>query len=189
MTRDEIYEHLAKVYLGKRDNVQQNNKKRLNAWFVINAVITVIILASTFYGFTAFLTRRGELKNSIIYSLNNNPIRISYNLNDPYPQSEAFTLMVPHMDVSKYHQLNLAIRGMAEDSLGAVKIVVTNERNEKAAYFLQNIRSSWQKFNIPFTELNITDWTNITNVAIILESWNVSSKKGTVLIDDISFSN
>ena len=189
MTRDEIYEHLAKVYLGKRDNVQQNKKKRLNAWFMINAVITIIILATTFYGFTAFLTRRGELKNSIMYSLNNNPIRISYNLNDPYPQSEAFSLVVPHMDVSKYHQLNLAVRGMAEGSVGSIKLVVTNERNEKSAYFLQNIRSYWQKFNIPFAELNITDWTSITDVAFILEAWNVSSKTGTVLIDDISFSN
>ena len=67
MTRDEIYEHLAKVYLGKRENVAEEKKKKAinQSWLVINAVITAVIVISTVYGFTAFLTRRAGLQNPL----------------------------------------------------------------------------------------------------------------------------
>jgi len=60
MTRDEIYDHLAKVYLGKRESVAPPVKpKKINrSLLVINIVITAVITISTVYGFTAFLTRR-----------------------------------------------------------------------------------------------------------------------------------
>ena len=92
MNRDEIYGHLAKVYLGKKNSVQETKKKKLNsAWLAMNIVITLLILASSFYGFTAFLNRQQiDLKNRIVYSLSNNPIRISYDLGYPYPPVKAF---------------------------------------------------------------------------------------------------
>ena len=188
MTKDEIYEHLAKVYLGKREGVQPMQAKRFNVWLLINVVITLIILASTMWGFTAFLTRRNELKNSIIYSLNNSPIRIGYDFSEPFPQSKTFSLALPSLDVSKYQKIKLAIRGL-EGSGTIVKLVVANQKNEQANFFLQNIKHEWQNFSIPFKDLNITDWTNITRIGFVLEAWNVEGNQGTVLIDDISFSN
>ena len=93
MTRDEIYDHLAQVYLGKRDKIEEKKKRQFNAWLVINIVITLVILISAFYGLTAFLTHRSDfLKNNVVFSLNNGPIRISYNLNSPYPQVKIFSL-------------------------------------------------------------------------------------------------
>ncbi len=77
MTRDEIYDHLAQVYLGKKNKIAQQKKVRFNVWLVINIVITVIIFASASYGLSAFLTHRGDaLQNKIIFSLNNGPIRV-----------------------------------------------------------------------------------------------------------------
>ncbi len=140
MTRDEIYEHLAKVYLGKRENAaqQQKKKKTLNqSWLVINIVITAVILISTVYGFTAFLTRRVALQNQVFYALNNNPIRITYDFNDPFPSTKTFSIIIPHKDASKYSFLNLTIRGMNAAYPGIVKMVVGNQRNEKANYFNQ----------------------------------------------------
>ena len=192
MTRDEIYEHLAKVYLGKRENAaqQQKKKKTLNqSWLVINIVITAVILISTVYGFTAFLTRRVALQNQVFYALNNNPIRITYDFNDPFPSTKTFSIIIPHKDASKYSFLNLTIRGMNAAYPGIVKMVVGNQRNEKATYFIQNVQSHWQKVSISLEKLNLTDWTTVSDVAFVLEAWNVDFKKGTVLIDDISFSN
>ena len=90
MTRDEIYEHLAKVYLGKRESVAEEKKKKAvnQSWLVINIVITAVILISTVYGFTAFLTRRAGLNNQIFYELNNNLVKVAYNLNDPFPSTK-----------------------------------------------------------------------------------------------------
>ena len=128
MTRDEIYDHLAQVYLGKRDRVEEKKKRQLNAWLVINIVITLVILASAFYGLTAFLTRRAEsFKNSVLFALNNSPIRVSYNLNSPFPQVKTFSLTIPKMNVSKYDKLSSSIRGLEEGFPGVVKVVLKNQ--------------------------------------------------------------
>ena len=192
MTRDEIYDHLAKVYLGKRENVlpQKPKPKPFNrSLFVINIVITAVITISTVYGFTAFLTRRADLKSQIFYALNNNPIRVAYDLNDPFPATKVFSITIPNKDVSKYKVLNVSLRGMDGGYPGIVKIVVGNQKNEQAIYYIQNVENTWQKASIPFEKLNLTDWTTITNVSFVLEAWNVDFRRGTLLIDGVSFSN
>ncbi|MBF0489226.1 MAG: CIA30 family protein [Candidatus Omnitrophica bacterium] len=191
MTRDEIYDHLAKVYLGKRqDIVEEKKKKTLNqSWMVINVVITTVILISTVYGFTAFLTRRVVFNNQVFYSLTNNPIRIAYDLNDPFPSAKTFSITIPKKDASKYSHLNLTIRGSKEAYPGIVKMVVGNQLNEKATYYIQNVQGGWQKVSISLDKLNLTDWSTVTDVSFVLEAWNVDFKKGVVFIDDVSFSN
>ena len=133
MTREEIYDHLAKVYLGKRESVSPKNRKPKpinRSLLVINIVITAVTILSTVCGFTAFLTRRGELKSQVFYALNNNPIRIVYDLNNPYPAAKTFSITIPNKDVSKYKVLNVSLRGMDGAYPGIVKVVVSNQKNE-----------------------------------------------------------
>jgi len=191
MNRDEIYDHLAKVYLGKKSSVQEKKKKKLNAaWLMMNILITLFILVSSFYGFTAFLNRQQvDLKNRVVYSLNNNPIRIAYNLDYPFPPIKTFSLSVPSRDISKFSKLNLSVRGMDEGYPGVVKLVLSNQKNEKATYFIEDVELGWQHLTIPLEKFKMTDLTSVTDVAFVLESWNVQNKSGIVLIDDISFSN
>ena len=191
MTRDEIYDHLAQVYLGKRDRVEEKKKRQFNAWLVINIVITVIILVSAFCGLTAFLTRRGEyLKNSVLFSLNNGSIRVSYDFNNPYPQVKIFSLKIPQMNVSRYEKLSFSIRGLEEGFPGVVKVVLKNQKNEIASFYVKDVRLKWQELNIPFDEFTqISDWTNLTEVSFVLEAWNAEKKKGMILIDNVCFSS
>ena len=192
MTRDEIYDHLAQVYLGKRENVslEKSKPKRTNrSLFVINIVITAVITISTVYGFTAFLTRRADFKSRVFYALNNDPVRLVYDLNDPYPATKVFSITLPNKDVSKYKALNVSLRGADGAWPGIVKVVVANQKNEQAIYYIQNVQSGWQKTRIPFEKLNLTDWTTISAVSFVLEAWNVDFRRGVLLIDGISFSN
>ncbi len=192
MTRDEIYDHLANVYLGKREGVSSKKRKPKpinRSLLVINIVITAVITILTVYGFTAFLTRRADLKSQVFYALNNDPIRIVYDLNAPYPATKIFSITIPTKDVSKYKVLNVSLRGMDRAYPGIVKVVVTNQKNEQAIYYIQNVGSAWAKASIPFEKLNLTDWTTITDVSFVLEAWNVDFRRGTVLIDGVSFSN
>jgi hypothetical protein len=192
MTRDEIYDHLAKVYLGKRENLlpKKRKPKAINrSLLVINIVITAVITISTVYGFTAFLTRRDNLRSQVFYALNNNPIRVVYDLNDPYPAAKTFSITIPNKDVSKYKVLNVSLRGMDGAYPGIVKVVVSNQKNEQGIYYIQNVGVSWRKASIPFEKLNLTDWTTITDVSFVLEAWNVDFRRGTLLIDGVSFSN
>ena len=147
-------------------------------------------MASAFYGLTAFLTHRAEnAKNSVLFALNNGPIRVSYNLNSPYPQVKTFSLTIPKMNVSKYDKLSFTIRGLDEGFPGVVKVVLKNQRNEVASYYIKDVRLKWQELNIPFDEFTqITDWTALTEVSFVLEAWNAEKKKGIMLIDNICFS-
>ncbi|HLD88109.1 MAG TPA: hypothetical protein VI955_02160 [Candidatus Omnitrophota bacterium] len=190
MTRDEIYEHLAKVYLGKRENVSAaKKKKRANQpALVINIAITAVLVISTVYGFTAFLTDKAGEKHQVFYALNNDPVRIVYDLNDPFPAAKTFAIDVP-VNASKYAFLNFSIRGMHNAYPGVVKLAVVNRRNERATYFVHNVNADWQKVHVPLKGLNLTDWTTVREVSFILEAWNTDFRKGTVLIDDIGFSN
>jgi hypothetical protein len=190
MTRDEIYEHLAKVYLGKRSVAEEKKKKAVNqSWLVINIVITAVILTSTVYGFTAFLTRRAGLHNQVFYALNNNVVKVPYNLNDPFPSTKTFAITIPSKDASKYGKLTMSIRGMNGGYPGIVKLIVSNQKNEQATYYIRNVGADWKKVTVPFEKLNLTDWTSVREVAFVLEAWNVDFRQGTMLIDDISFSN
>jgi hypothetical protein len=193
MTRDEIYDHLAKVYLGKREDLSPQKRKTKppvnRSLLVINIVVTAVITISTVYGFTAFLTRRAELKSQVFYALNNEPIRMAYDLNDPFPATKTFSITIPNKDVSKYSVLNVSLRGMDGAYPGIVKVVVGNQKNEAAIYYIKNVAASWQKASIPFEKLNLTDWTTVTDVSFVLEAWNVDFRRGTLLIDGVSFSN
>jgi hypothetical protein len=179
------------VYLGKKNKTETRKKREFSAWLLINIVIAVIILASTFYGLSAFLARRGEsLQSRVIFALNNGPIRISYNLNEPYPSVKTFALSIPDVSLSKYSKLNFSIRGLDEGVPGVVKIVVRNQKKESAFYFVKNVDREWRSFSIPFDEFKqITDWSNIVDVSFVFESWNVEKKKGIVLVDDVCFSS
>ena len=178
MTRDEIYEHLAKVYLGKRESIQQEKKKPISAWLIVNIAMTVAILASTFYGFTAFLTRRNlPLNNRVIYALNNSPIRLSYDFHESYPKSQMFSMAVPQMDASKYTKLRFSIRALYEGKPGIVKLFIQNSRREKAEYFIKDVQSDWQNVAIPLSQLNISDWSELTDLGFVLEGWNIRTSR------------
>lgn len=192
MTRDEIYDHLARVYLDKRETVEKAHPKKQKplSWVVINVVITGFILASVFWGLTAFLTQRDDLlKSRIIYTLNNSPIRLSYDVGSGLPQVKQLTIEIPPVDAQKYRRINLSVRGSGEGNPGMLKIILTNARDEKAAYYLQSLKPRWQDYSIAFDQLNITDWASLRDISFVIEAWNAAKPSGTVFIDNISFSN
>jgi len=191
MTRDDIYDHLAQVYLGKRTKTDVRKKQQFSAWLVINIFITVIIFTSAFYGLTAFLTHRNSsLQSRIIFSLHNGPVRVEYNFTDPFPPVKTFALDVPSMDAARYGNIQFSIRGKEEGAPGIVKVVVKNRRNEEGSYYIQGVGLDWQEFSIPLDEFKqITDWSSLTDISFVLESWNIDNKKGLILIENICFSS
>jgi len=97
---------------------------------------------------------------------------------------------VPAVDAAKYGKIQFSIRGKEEGVPGIVKVVVKNRINEEASYYVQGVGLQWQEFEIPLEEFKqITDWSNLTNISFVLESWNVDNKKGLILIDDVCFSS
>lgn len=191
MTRDDIYDHLAQVYLGKRSNLEKKKTKQLNSWLVINIVITVIIFASSIYGLTAFLTHRGDvLHNKIVYALNNGPIRLKYNLEHPFPSVKTFSLSIPKMNVAKYKALQFSVRALDEGTPGTIRIELKNNKNEIAFVFIENVDRGWKNYEIKLERFQqISDWSDVNEISFVLEAWNAQDRKGIILIDDVAFSS
>ena len=147
VNREDIYDHLAQVYLGKRKKTDDKKKKQFNAWLVINIVITVIIFTSAFYGLTAFLThKRSALERSIIFSLHQGPLRLEYNFSsDALPPLESLSLAVPEMNVEKYQALHFTIRAK-EETLPAKNpahiIMITTYKDS----LMENYNLGWDDF-------------------------------------------
>src|SRR3989338_8150260 len=195
MTRDEIYDHLAQVYLGKKTSGNNENKdkknRRFNAWLLINTVITLVIFASSVYGLTAFLAQRGgAFHKKIIYALNHGPVRVKYNLNYPYPPVKMFSLSVPEVDAGKYKNLQFSLRGTEDGYPGVVRVEIKNQKNEVSSVIVEDVVVDWKNSSIPLEKFEqISDWSNVSEVSFILESWNSEKKKGVLLIDDVCFSS
>ncbi len=194
MTRDEIYNHLAQVYLGKKTEVEIEEKKkkgprRLNAWSVINIGIVGIIFVSVLSGLTAFLARRSNgWTGRITYALTNGPIRIPYDVAYPHPLVKTFSLAIPPIDAAKYQTLRFRIRALEEGTPGAVRVRLRNKRNEEASVFVEDIGLKWREVAIPLEEFRrISDWSSLDEVSVVIESWNAEKKKGILLIDDLCF--
>jgi len=191
MTKDEIYDHLAQVYIGKKKKADAEKRRRLSAWLVINVLITGFIFASAFYGLTAFLRHKSsELKSNVIFLLHRGPVKIAYNFKESFPPIESFALSVPQMDAEKYKSIKFSIRAKEEGNPGVVKIVLKNRRNETASYYIRGIDFSWKEYSIPLEDFKqITDFSSLTELSFVLESWNVEKNKGIIMIEDISFSS
>lgn len=192
MTKDEIYERLAQVYLGKRENVVENKKrKQVNLWLLTNIAITIFVLVSVFYGLTAFLSGKSSYTHhNIIFALNNSPIRLKYDFHEPFPQVHDFSISIPRLNMAKYNHLTFSIRGLEDGPVGILKVVVANKKKESSAYLVQDVDAKWQKITIPFKAFDkITDWSNVTSVSFVIEAWNADKKNGMLLIDDICFSD
>lgn len=191
MTSDEIYDHLAQVYLGKKNKAQPKvAKKQISTWLVVNILITVFIFATSFYGFTAFLTRHSDtLQNRVIFALNKGPIRLRYDLSYPHPQVKTFSIDLSEVDASKFNYLKFSTRGL-EGRPGIIRVQVSNHINETATVFVEDIGSVWVTKNVALKDFEaITDWSSIREISFILESWNTKSQKGLLLIDDVCFSS
>ena len=190
MNRDEIYDHLAQVYLGKKKKIDRQRKSYFNVWLLINAVITAIIFSSATYGLTAFLAQKNDgCKMNVLFSLHRGLTRLEYNFKESFVSEETLALAVPAIDTSKYKSLGFRIRAKEEGSPGIIKVVIRNRRNEEASYYVRNVDLNWQAVSIPLTEFyQITDWSSLKDVSFVLEVWNVDDKKGIVLIDDVNFS-
>lgn len=186
MTREEIYEHLAQVYLGKKTK----KKKKYNLIKVILFVnLVAITLLPSFYFVNSKNTKNiQKQEQSFELALNYYPLRLVYDFKGNTLQVENFSLHLPNLNVENYNSLIFYLRGKRDLSPRILKISLENKKKEKSVFYLSGIEAKWQKISIPLSEFKeISDWTNITKLSFIIEAWNTDEEKGSVLIDDVHF--
>lgn len=190
MTKDEIYEHLAKVYLGKKKKKKKVSGVKFYTLLFLNIAAVCGVGLFVFYGLKGIGLKENRSSNNIYFSVNQYPLRLQFNFDKPFPQIENFSLPLPEVDVRNYSLLEFSIRSGKGAVPAILKITLENKKKELSSYFLKRISPKWQRVIIPLEDFKeITDWSKITKIHFVFEAWNTQTKKGSVLIDNVCFSN
>jgi hypothetical protein len=127
------------------------------------------------------VTRHGEKGFSM---------KLSYCVDSPNPAYNGFWLMLPNFDASKYDSLNMWVKGDAQAGYTTVfKIELKNAARQTGRYYVSNVTDQWQRISVPLSDFKgLADKTSLTELVIVFEDRMATVKKGTIYIDDISFS-
>ncbi len=185
-----ISDHLARAFFDRK--IEEGREKSFFFFIALSiaAIVTFIFLAS-------FLLRPGKQKGvkvlgqSIALQSYEGPFVLNFDFNGAFSKIESLNIEIPKIDLSNFDVLNFSIRLKNADasSLGALRVSVSNTRNEVSHLYISGIHDSWKRVSMPFSEFKkICDWSNLSQLSFTLEEWNLHPKSGELLIDDIEFS-
>ncbi|MDD5618106.1 MAG: hypothetical protein PHG69_03340 [Candidatus Omnitrophica bacterium] len=182
--KQDVYEHLAKTFLDKK----KRKKRDKNLWVVIAiSVIASIVLLSA----TTFILTKKKFFSRSLYVLNDKaPTLIEYDFTTlGNSKTKALSFNLNNIDLSKYHFINLSIRTQENTKINStLKVQIENSLLEKDAQYISGINTKWQRASLPLDNFKlIKDWSKVKTLTFVVEDWNVSSKKNSVIIDDIHF--
>lgn len=117
-------------------------------------------------------------------------IRLDYDVESTNPAYNGFWMKFNGMDASAYKTLNFYIRGDAQAGFSKrVKIELKDTSNKPSPYLVSGITDKWQKISVPFEKFRrVTDWKAMNEFTVVFDDINSVPKKGTIYIDNISFS-
>lgn len=116
-------------------------------------------------------------------------MKLDYSVDSPNPAYNGFWMMLPNLDASKYDTANLWVKGDPQAGYTTVfKIEIKNANKQVGRYYVSNVSDQWQQVSIPLSEFKgLIDKTNLTEFVIVFEDRMATKKKGTIYIDDITF--
>jgi len=182
--RQDVYEHLAKVFLDKKKK-KKPDKKIL----FITAVLSIgclLLLSIT----AVFLTKRKFFARSLYVLNSNTPTLIEYDFRSlGSAKTKAISFNLGNIDLSKYRFLDLSIRSQENAKVNStIKVQIENFLLEKDTQYISGINAKWKKVSLGLDNFRlIKDWSQVKSLTFTVEDWNVSSKKNTIIIDDIRF--
>jgi hypothetical protein len=192
MTKEEIYEHLANVYLGKKKSIPKKEKRlTISVLIGLNAILILGLFGFTVGKWDLFNKPDVTPQQSLLsLTLGNYPLRLTYNFGEDKPQIQNFSMHLPNIDLRKFDSLIFSIRSFKGKTPKLLKISLENKKRESSRVYFSDISERWQKVTIPLDRFkDITDWSAITKISFIFEAWNLDSKNGKVLIDNVTFAS
>jgi len=189
MTKEEIYEHLAKVYLGKKKTKKKRKSLVIKVLLFVNLFLLALALFFAIAKWNFSADNKIQIKENLLsLTLGNYPLRLTYNFDESRPQVQNFSMCLPNLELRKFDFLVFSIRGLEDKIPRLLKIGLENKKKERSELYFSDIGPKWKKVTIPLSEFKeITDWSEITQISFIFEAWNLDNHKGKVLIDNVSF--
>jgi len=187
MEKNEIYDHLAQIYLDtplKRKRpmprIYTNIFKRL---FFISLAGIIILSIILFYALHSH--RIATTQTTLGFS--SGITKIDFNLDSAKTQS--FIVNLNNLDVAKFKNLSFSLRKQNSKDTVSIRVELTNAFKEKSEVYINNIPSSWKDYKIKLSDFNkISDWSQMESLSFIIEEWNTRENSGSIYIDNITLS-
>ncbi len=183
--KKDVYEHLAKTFLNKKEKGKFANKKVLK--FVYLGIITCFVVIF-FLG--VILARRQVFSRSLFVIQDRTPVEIDYDFSSTggdKVRSVSFNLN--GINLSKYNHLSLMIRTEKETAIdSSVKVKIENTQLEKDSEYITGINGDWREFKVSFNEFEkIKNWSTVKSLSLVVEEWNVVNKIDKIYFDEVKF--
>jgi len=185
MDKKDIYEHLAKIYLDTPAAKRKKTKavRRDYKHFVIIGVAIVL-------GFILLLTSRVYVRKSLDQGyaliLSSDPVKINFAF-DP-AKKEEFSFSLNKANLSKYKALGFSAKRSNYDDIISLRVEFTNIYKERSEIYVKDLPHKWQHYKLAFADFKgISDWSEMENLAFVIEEWNTKDPKGIVYLDNVRF--
>jgi len=114
-------------------------------------------------------------------------LRIDYDVDSPNPAFNGVWFKLGGINLNEYKYLILWARG--DEKRGFTrhfKLELKNASGEKGVYYITDIDKSWKEYKVPFDKfMGISSFNNMQELIFVFEDWRVTSKEGTIYIDDM----
>lgn len=182
MDKKDIYEHLAKIYLDipsvkKKSKTQAKDHKN----FIIIAVAIGLGLAM-FISVRLYFHKPLQQQMSLVLSME--PVKINFDL-DP-AKKEIFSINLNKVNLSKFNTLGFSVKKSNFDDIISLKVEFTSAFKEKSEVYIKDIPNKWKYYELKFSDFKtISGWSQMNDIAFIIEEWNTKENKGMVYIDNV----
>ncbi len=118
-------------------------------------------------------------------------MRLEYDVDSLNPAFNGFWTKLNGFNAKGYNKVVLWVKGDADKGhTTTFKAELKNDRGEQGEYYVTGITGDWTKVKIPLNRFDgITDLSSLSEFIIVFEDNIVTTKEGTIWIDDIYFSN
>jgi len=184
MERKDIYEHLAHIYLdtpARKKVIPQPKVSPNKLLLIIN--IAGISLVIALISINLYKKNQNLITNTTL--LQQDLVKLSFDFEPAKKQS--YSINLNKMDLSASKSLGFALKKSDPKNSVSLKIEFTNSFREKSEIYIRDIQTKWKTYAISLFEFkNISDWSNMRELAFIIEEWNSTEKGGALYLDNVS---
>ncbi len=183
MDKKDIYEHLAKIYLDAPAVKKKKSKSQTNDHKNFIIIAAAIAFGLVLLIFTRFYLHK-PLQQQVALVFSSEPIKINFDFDPAKEKLVAFNLN--KTDLSKFSGVSFSVKKSSFDDIINLRVEFTNTFKEKSEIYLKDISHKWKNYELKFSDFKaISDWTQMSGLAFIVEEWNTRENKGVIYIDNV----
>jgi len=181
MERNDIYEHLAKIYL---DASVKKKSKKFSRHLKKFVTVGIFLIFGAGVFFFSDHKKESNFPSEVAFILAYEPLKINFHF-DP-AKKEIYTIQLNNLDLSKFKSLVFSAKKANYPGAITLRLEFTNTFNENASKYIREIPYRWQEYGIELSSLEgVRDWSSVKSLSFIVEEWNAQEKQGVVYIDNV----